>query len=398
MTQGTSTTESYSYDAVGNRLSSSGVPTYNYNSSNELTSNSNGSYTYDANGNTLTDPSGKSYTWDFENRLIQAVVPGTNGGTTTFKYDPFGRRIQKSGPLGTINYLYEGDDFIEEVDNSGNLLARYTGGSGVDQTLAEQRSGTVSYVQQDGLGSVTSLSSSAGSLASTYVYDSYGNLSASTGTTMNPFEFTGRQSDPETSIYYYRARYYDPSIGRFSGEDPSRFDAGPNFYEYVNNSPTNLIDPFGLQSQTPLPPGCYPPFATPCGPPAYGPPPDPTPPPPPGAPGPPVGWDNPNGPQSGQGSGQGSTAGSAAGAEPAPAPAPSRTIPQPSCPSRGCTCTCRADADDTQPGNVRPGLPRFAFGTATASNCSDAKKAAKRIATHALGMKPKHIPCKCTQR
>ena len=62
---------------------------------------------YDANGNTLSDPSGKSYTWDFENRLTQAVVPGTNGGTTTFKYDPFGRRIQKSGPLGTTNYLYD---------------------------------------------------------------------------------------------------------------------------------------------------------------------------------------------------------------------------------------------------------------------------------------------------
>jgi YD repeat-containing protein len=55
VTQGGGTTESYSYDAVGNRLSSLGVPTYNYNLSNELTSNSNGSYTYDNNGNTLTD-------------------------------------------------------------------------------------------------------------------------------------------------------------------------------------------------------------------------------------------------------------------------------------------------------------------------------------------------------
>jgi YD repeat-containing protein len=62
---------------------------------------------YDANGNTLTDASGRSFTWDFENRLTQAVVPGANGGTTTFKYDPFGRRIQKSGPLGTTNYLYD---------------------------------------------------------------------------------------------------------------------------------------------------------------------------------------------------------------------------------------------------------------------------------------------------
>ncbi len=81
----------------------------------------NGSYTYDANGNTLTDSSGKQYTWDFENRLTQAVVPGTNGGTTTFKYDPFGRRIQKSGPLGTTNYLYDGVNDIEEMGVSVRL-------------------------------------------------------------------------------------------------------------------------------------------------------------------------------------------------------------------------------------------------------------------------------------
>jgi len=62
---------------------------------------------YDANGNTLTDAQGRSFTWDFENRLTQVVNPGV--GTTTFRYDPFGRRIQKSGPLGTTNYLYDGD-------------------------------------------------------------------------------------------------------------------------------------------------------------------------------------------------------------------------------------------------------------------------------------------------
>jgi uncharacterized protein RhaS with RHS repeats len=80
---------------------------------------------YDANGNTLSDAQGRGFTWDFENRLAQAVVPGTNGGTTTFKYDPFGRRIQKSGPLGTTNYLYDGARLIEEADSSGNILARY---------------------------------------------------------------------------------------------------------------------------------------------------------------------------------------------------------------------------------------------------------------------------------
>src|ERR1700722_5402187 len=104
-------------------------------------------YTYDANGNTLCDPSGKSYTWDFENRLVRAVVPGTNGGTTTFKYDPFGRRIQKSGPLGATNYLYhgDGDNVLEEIDSAGNVLARYTQGLETDELLSELRSGTTSY-------------------------------------------------------------------------------------------------------------------------------------------------------------------------------------------------------------------------------------------------------------
>jgi hypothetical protein len=82
----------------------------------------------DTNGNTLSDPQGRNFTWDFENRLVQAVVPGTGGGTTTFKNDPFGRRIQKSGPLGTTNYLYDGSfqkgwNVVEELDSSGNVLA-----------------------------------------------------------------------------------------------------------------------------------------------------------------------------------------------------------------------------------------------------------------------------------
>ncbi len=119
VTQGGSTTESYSYDPVGNRLSSLGVPNYNYNASNELTSNSGGSYTYDANGNTLSDPSGKSYSWDFENRMTQVVVPGTNGGTTTFKYDPFGRRIYKSSPTWTGAFLYDRENLIETVSSRG---------------------------------------------------------------------------------------------------------------------------------------------------------------------------------------------------------------------------------------------------------------------------------------
>jgi RHS repeat-associated protein len=230
VTQGATTTESYSYDAVGNRLSSLGMSPYQYNSSNQLTSTPTASYTYDANGNTLTDASGKSYSWDFENRLTQAVVPGTNGGTTAFRYDAFGRRIQKSGLLGTTSYLYDGLSVIEEVDSGGNVQAKYAQGTSVDEPLSELRSGAASCYQQDGLGSATALSNSSGALADSYTYDSFGRVTASTGTVVNPFRYTGREFDSETSAYYYRARYMDSLTGRFVTEDPIRFRAGVDFY------------------------------------------------------------------------------------------------------------------------------------------------------------------------
>jgi RHS repeat-associated protein len=223
----------------------SGVPNYSYNASNVLTSDSSGSYSYDANGNTLSDAQGRSFTWDFENRLAQVVNPGV--GTTTFRYDPFGRRIQKSGPLGTTNYLYDGngDNVIEEVDNIGNVLARYAQESGLDLPLSEFRSSAASYYEQDGVSSVTSLSSPTGTLANTYTFDSFGKLTASTGTLTNPFQYTAREFDPEIGIYEYRSRYYDQSLGRFLSEDPVGFSEGPNFYAYVHGDPIDFNDPSG---------------------------------------------------------------------------------------------------------------------------------------------------------
>jgi RHS repeat-associated protein len=251
VTQGTTTTESYTYDPVGNRLSSLGVSPYAYNSSNELTSKPSFAYTYDLNGNTLTSVTGSNtttYTWDFENRMASATLPGT-GGNVTYKYDPFGRRIQKSftqnSTTTTTNYLYDGNNSIEEVDQNGAVLARYTQGLNIDEPLAELRSGTTSYYQADGLGSITSLSNSAGALANTYTYDSFGKLTASTGSLTNPFRYTARDFDTETNLNYYRTRYYDPQIGRFLSEDSAGFGESVNFYPYVNNNPLTYKDPFG---------------------------------------------------------------------------------------------------------------------------------------------------------
>ena len=223
------------------------MPNYNYNVSNELTSNSTGSYTYDANGNTLTDASGKSYSWDFENRMTQAVVPGS--GTATFKYDPFGRRIEKSSWLGTTNYLYDRVSILETTDQNGNELARYADTLILDEPLSELVSGTASFYEQDGLGSATSLSSSAGALANTYVYDSFGKPTASTGAVANQLQYTAHELDSETGDYYYRARYYDDTTGRFISEDPLGFAGGDvDLYGFVSDNPTNLSDPFGLSA------------------------------------------------------------------------------------------------------------------------------------------------------
>ena len=244
-TQGSAAKESYNYDPVGNRLSSLGVNPYSYNVSNELTSTAGGSYIYDNNGNTLTDPSGKTYTWDFENRLKQVTLPGSRG-TVAFKYDPFGRRILKSSSSGTSVYAYDGANVIEETDANGTVVARYAQGMGIDEPLAMLRGGATSFYNADGLGSITSLANGAGTLAQTYTYDSFGKQMASSGSLTNPFQYTGREFDPETGLYYYRARYYNPSIGRFISEDPIGLWGGVNFYGYTRNNPLRYRDPFGL--------------------------------------------------------------------------------------------------------------------------------------------------------
>jgi len=115
--------------------------------------------------------------------------------------------------------------------------------------LAMQRGGTIAYYQADGLGSITSLTDGSGKALSTYVYKAFGSTTANEGV-FSPFRYTGREQDPETGLYYYRARYYDPTIGRFLSEDPIGFKgSGTNFYAYVRNSSVNVNDPFGLCPQ-----------------------------------------------------------------------------------------------------------------------------------------------------
>jgi len=173
------------------------------------------------------------------------------GSGVSFKYDPFGRRIYKSSTSGTSIFAYSGDDLIEEVNATGGLVARYSQGPEIDEPLALLRSGATSYYEADGLGTVTSLSNAAGALAQTYTFDSFGKQTASSGSLTNPFQYTGREFDSETGIYFYRNRYFDPQTGRFLSEDPTGFLGGINLYAYVDNNATNVVDAFGLQGGGP---------------------------------------------------------------------------------------------------------------------------------------------------
>lgn len=171
-------------------------------------------------------------------------------GLVSFKYDPFGRRIYKSSSNGTSIFAYDGDNLVEETNAAGGVVARYAQGLNIDEPLAMLRSSATSYYNADGLGSITSLANGSGTLTQTYTYDSFGKVTASSGSLVNSFQYAAREFDPEVSLLYYRARYYEPVVGRFLSEDPddhsSLDETKVSLYAYVRNNAANYVDPTGL--------------------------------------------------------------------------------------------------------------------------------------------------------
>lgn len=167
-----------------------------------------------------------------------------------FEYDPLGRRVVKTLVQGgQTRYAYDGEDVLYEQVSSGNAL--YLHGPGVDEPLArEDATGRRTYYHADALGSIVKRTDAEGVVIGTQTYDTFGNGSG----LPNGYGFTGRETDAESGLNYYRARYYDPALGRFNAEDPLpvelRSSKELNGYVYARNSSPNRTDLYGLESGT----------------------------------------------------------------------------------------------------------------------------------------------------
>jgi RHS repeat-associated protein len=255
-------TMTYTYDPVGNRLAKvhRGVTTtYAYNNRDQLLSEWDGSdstrYSYDSAGRMLTkvETGGTThYRWRDEDRLDSLYG---SGPSAKYQYDADGRRVKDSTGSTVRQYLIDPllpyGQVIAETNGSDSLINEYV--YGLDR-VSLRRSGASHYYLADGQGSIRMLTDSTGTVTDSTMYSAFGETLFSSGSTPNPFLYTGEQLDPNSGFYYNRARWYDSRVGRFASVDP--FEGDPQApislhrYLYANASPVNFTDPSGNWSLT----------------------------------------------------------------------------------------------------------------------------------------------------
>ncbi len=275
----------YNYDDDGNRTSvvttpygqSAQTTTYSTNNLNEYTSVGGTTQVSDANGN-LTDDGTYLFLYDYKNHIVQVKLKSTSAVIASYRYDALGRRVEKNVG-GTVERhvlsIWNDPGVVEDLshvvsvyDGSNNWKQDFVWSDQVDGIqMLEQKDIldydsdgntselTRSFYHRNVLGAIMEITDLNQVVVVSYRYDPYGNVTITRGGsshTTDPlgqhWTFTGRFLDDESGLLYYRARFYDPRLGRFIHRDPLGYLSGPSLYQYALNTPTNYIDPAGTTS------------------------------------------------------------------------------------------------------------------------------------------------------
>ena len=241
----------YGYDANGNRLSYTQMSPavsigYTYTGGNEIQTETQGSntitFSFDGNGNLTGQTGGQSLAYNGKEQT-------TSIGSNSYTYS--GPTQQDRVKINGATLDYSGLGVSQQTDTSGTTyFTRCSCGLLNNQRIPN---GSRYYYLFDGLGSIVGMTSDSGNKVNSYDYDAYGvmlNQVEKTGVN-NPFKYAGGYLDA-SGYYLFGVRYYDPSLGRWTQQDPvggSLFDLNSgNRYTYVDDNPVNQVDPSGKQS------------------------------------------------------------------------------------------------------------------------------------------------------